>query len=667
MPVPARPSAAARGALALACTVVGTAATLALAGPAAAEPPLDLPGPVTDLAGVLSPAQEQEVEAALDRLDDATPYQLFVVYVDSFDGLGNEQWAADTAAASGLGRDDILLAVAVEDRRYQVSVQDDIDLTDRELTSVEQRAIEPALGDDDWAGAATAAADAYADVPGSRGAGMRTFLAVVGVLALLAALVAGGVWLVRRRRAAAELDALDDSAALALVAADDAVTAAAQEIGFAEARYGTAAVAPFAAALGTGRSALTEAFRVRQLLDDDEPDTAAERRTMSEAVLAGCARVHAVIAEQRSAFDQLRDLHENAPRDLAAARDEAARTTERVEAARVTTAGLTQRFAATALGDVAGAADRAAGGAAAAAAQATSGLAVLDTDRVAAVEHAQTAWAQLRLAAADLDALDQRAAELEAAPRAIAAISAEVDADLADAARLGAGDVAVATVADAARSAQARAAAPEQATDPLAALAGLQAAERDLDRLLDPLRAAEAARQHAIERLPQALQTARTRITSATATIARDRSDVGSAARTRLAEAERLATQADAASGADPVGALRDLRAAAERAEQAERAARSDIAAAQRRRDDAAGFGSSGGWSGGSSSGWSWGSSSSSGSRSRASWSGRSSSGRSSSSRSSSRSSSGRSSGATRSSSSSRRSGGGRRGGGGRF
>lgn len=660
MPAPARPIAAARGPLALAAVVACTAAALAVAGPAAAEPPQDLPGPVTDLAGVLDPAQERAVESALGDVAETSPYQLFVVYVDTFGGLGNEVWAADTASLSGLGRDDILLAVAVEDRRYQVSVQDDIDLTDDELASVERTAIEPALGDDDWAGAATAAAAAYGDVERSRGQGLRTFAERAGVAVAVVLLVLAGYWLVRRRRAAAALDALDDRSARALVAADDAVAASAQEIGFAEARYGTGPVAPFAVALGQARDALAEAFRVRQLLDDDDRDTAAERQAMAEAVLAGCARVDAVIAEQRAAFDQLRALHENAPQDLAAARDEAARTAARAEAGRATTAALTQRFAATALGDVAGAADRAAGGAAAAAERATSGLAVVDTDRVAAVEHAQAAWAQLRHAAADLDALDHRVAELEAAPQAVAATSADIDADLADAARLGSGDPAVATVVEAARAAQARAVDPDQAADPLAVLAALQAAERDLDRLLDPLRAAEAARQHAIERLPQALQIARTRITSATATIARDRSDVGPGARTRLAEAERLATQADAASGTDPVGALRDLRAAAERAEQAERSARSDVDAARRRLEGLAG-GSSGGWSGGSS--WSWSSGGSGSSRSRSS----SRSGRSSSTRRSSSGSSGRSSGARRSSSSSRRSSGGRRGGGGRF
>ena len=184
---------------ALALTAVA-AGSVAAASTASAEPPSVLVDEVTDHAGVLSPADATAVAAALDGLADRTRYQLFVVYVGSFDGMPGAQWADETAVRSGLGRDDILLAVAVDDRQYRVSVDRDSPLSDAALETVEADRIEPALRDGDWAGAATAAAAGYeeAEVAG------RTPWLVVGVvsagIALLVLLPAVGLPLLRRRR-----------------------------------------------------------------------------------------------------------------------------------------------------------------------------------------------------------------------------------------------------------------------------------------------------------------------------------------------------------------------------------------------------------------------------------------------------------------------------------
>lgn len=638
-----------------AALLVAAGTALVAAAPVAAEPPVDLPGPVTDLAGVLTPAQEQQVDDALADLAAGTPYQLFVVYVDTFDGLGNADWAATTAEESGLGRDDILLAVAVEARRYQVSVQDDIALSDAALTRVEQDDIEPALRDDDWAGAAVAAASGYereANPPVGAGA---VVLRVLLGLAAVGLLVAGVRWWLLRRRAAAraaqELAELDDRSAQALVAADEAVTTGTQDLGFAEAQLGPEVVGPYAAALAEARTLLADAFRSRRLLDDDEPEPDAQRRTLALAVLDTCARVDALLVAQREAVDALRDLHARAPEDLAAARDEAAALTSRAQAAGSTWQDVAPRYAPSATADVPGAVADATALAAGAAADAEAGLAVLGSDRAAAVVRVRTAREALTRATAVLDSLDQRATDLATAPEAIAAALAEVDADLADAARLGGDDPAVQQAARAARSAAERGRSPEATQDPLAVLAALRQQDVALDAVLDPLREAEAALRHAVERLPQVQAVVRSRLAATRATIDRDRWSVGAGARARLTEAERLSVQGDLAARTDPVAALRVLRAAADLAEQAERAARGDVDAARMRLTGGGGGGgltfSSGGWSS------SWGSSS------------RRSSGSSGSSRSSSRRSS--SSGRSRSSGSSGRSGGGRRGGGGRF
>lgn len=62
--------------------------------------------------------------------------QLFVVFVRSFDGMDAQEWAHETAKINGIGLDDILIAVAVGDRQYAWSVDEDFPLTDDELDRV---------------------------------------------------------------------------------------------------------------------------------------------------------------------------------------------------------------------------------------------------------------------------------------------------------------------------------------------------------------------------------------------------------------------------------------------------------------------------------------------------------------------------------------------------
>src|SRR5690606_15416539 len=102
------------------------AGLLLTAGPAAAEPPLDLPDQVYAPDGRLDTGR---VEAALETLEDEAGLQLFVAYVDSFDGLDGVEWAEQTFDESGMGGNDVLLAVAVGDRRYGTWTTGDSGLT----------------------------------------------------------------------------------------------------------------------------------------------------------------------------------------------------------------------------------------------------------------------------------------------------------------------------------------------------------------------------------------------------------------------------------------------------------------------------------------------------------------------------------------------------------
>src|SRR5690606_25616115 len=89
-----------------------------------------------------------------------------------------------------------------------------------------------------------------------------------------------------------------------------------QELGFAEAQFGSAEAEPFLRVLAEARTSLREAFSIRQLLDDAEPETPPEQRQMLGEIIERCERAQAVMAEQREHFQELRNLQRDAPKLL---------------------------------------------------------------------------------------------------------------------------------------------------------------------------------------------------------------------------------------------------------------------------------------------------------------------------------------------------------------
>ena len=136
-------------------------ALLAIAAPAAAyaEDPLDLGNAdVVDTAGVLDQSEANDIITALDSLYASSGIQLVVVYVSTFTGATDAiDWADTTAIDNGFGANDVLLAVAVEDSEYALSIDTDFMLSDSQVSDAE-RAIEGELRNGQWAQAAIAGA-----------------------------------------------------------------------------------------------------------------------------------------------------------------------------------------------------------------------------------------------------------------------------------------------------------------------------------------------------------------------------------------------------------------------------------------------------------------------------------------------------------------------------
>jgi len=183
--------------------VLGVLAALfvAGAGPALAVAPFALSDQITDQSGVLG-SDRSDVQDALDNLRQDKGIELFVVYVDSFDGATGQTWAKETLHASGLSGNQSVFAVATGDRKYGFDAG----------TPEAQQALNEASGDiekqlsgDNWGDAAIAAADALgggSSSSGSSGSGSGSGLATFGVVVLLVLVAGGGYlfWRSRRKR-----------------------------------------------------------------------------------------------------------------------------------------------------------------------------------------------------------------------------------------------------------------------------------------------------------------------------------------------------------------------------------------------------------------------------------------------------------------------------------
>ncbi len=596
---------------------------------ARADDPVELSrdGQITDRVGALGDRAGQ-VEDALDRLYENERIQLFVVYVRDFSGRSGQTWSDGTADRNGLGQDDVLLSVATHDRQYAYSVDAGSPLTDEQLRDVAGTAIEPALRENDWAGAAIGAADGYGSVlagrpvtapaitpgPADPGAGdsgstgARDFILPVAVVAG-AVVVAAYAYARRRRRTATRttpaatgwgrgagaggapepptpLPELDGQAKEVLVDTDDAVRTSEEELGFATAQFGEAAAKPFTEAVARAKDELTRSFRLRQQLDDAFPEDDATRRRMLEEILRRCAAANEGLDTVSEDFDRLRALERTAPQALAGVdathRDLAGRLT----AAGSGVAGLRRRYgegaAAPVAADVEQAKDRLVF---AASAVEQARTAVEGDENSRAAVYIRAAEGAVGQAGTLLDSVDRRAAELSEAARKLPAALTGTEADLADAGGLLEGTAEGASTADLrGRTARAEtvltdvrgvmAAGPY---DPIDALRRVEEADAALDEALAGARNQERGEAKARSLLDQAMLTARSAIGAAADYITTSRGAVGSQARTRLAEAQRRWERARELSGTDARGALAEARQADALAGQAMSLAEQDV------------------------------------------------------------------------------------------
>ncbi|WP_019181278.1 TPM domain-containing protein [Microbacterium yannicii] len=584
-----------------ALTAAAAVALTAITGSAWATDPVPLgSGYVTDDAQVLSAGEVDDAQARLESLSEATDAQLYVVFVDDFTNPADrQQWADAVAQENGLGPVQYLLAVATDGRQFYISADSSGPLSEQQLSDIEAD-VRPHLTDGDYAGAITAAADSMQSALGGAGAGGSGGGAALTWILVIAAVVVGVVLivvLVRRRRKGAvaggpgapevaqpSLEELERRGASLLVETDDALKTSAQELGFARAQFGDAATSEFEAALVTAKQSLDEAFTLQQQLDDATPDSEQDARAWNERIIALCEAANALLDEKAEAFDELRKLEQNAPEALARVQDERDKAAAALDEAAGRLQTLQTSYAPEALSTVADNPD-----------QARQRLAFADEQLAAAqaaIGGGQGGQAAVGIRAAEEavgqaelleTAIGKLASDLAEGERSATALVAELERDIAAASALPDPDGRIAAVIAATRQQldTARTHLAGTAKRPLIALQSLEAANAQIDALVQGVRDADARAQRARQMAGQLILQAQAQVSTAEDYVTARRGAVGAEARTRLAEAGASLARAQALQAGDPEQAAQHAQRADQLAGLAIQLAQSDVGAFQ--------------------------------------------------------------------------------------
>ena len=580
--------------------LVSVFATLAvvLAGPAHAEPPSRLPNQVYDPADVLDTAQAQQLQDAVDKLQEDHDITLWVAYVNTFDDLTAEQWAHQTITSSDLGFRDVLLAVATESRSYYFDSPEAIDdITRDDLKSIATDDIVPALRKNEWMNAGLGAVDGLAGTDESSGVGL-----IVGVVGGVAVLGGGGALLYSRRQrrkriddvldtvreqeltgdqlVSQPLDVLDPWSREVLTDTDNAIRTSEEELRLAVGEFGTVETEPFTRALDAAKKGLAASFALRQRLDDNIPETPDQRRSMLVQIITTCTDVDNDLDEQVEQFDTMRNLLINADSRLSELTRELVGLRTRLQSSCTTLENLTGKYGAATLVSITHnpeLAEQQISFAESSTDQGREALGLPVGEQGQAVAAIRSAEGAITQAATLLDAIDRAEENLRVARVRMPALIEEVRGELAEADVLTVdGGPALAPATSIARDPLGRAE-TDFATDPLGTFTALVDADADLDDALATARSAAGERTRRTELLNSSLASATAKVDAAADFIGTRRGAVQSTARTRLAESQRLLAVANADAGGDPVTAIDTARRAGTLADEALMAAQGDV------------------------------------------------------------------------------------------
>lgn len=485
----------------------------AVATPAPATSPTPVGDVVTDPTGFFGAAEVQQLRqaAASTREQGLSPY--FVVVPD-FSGWDGSDWCVASADASNLPNTAIVYVLAYEDRDSDWCTalpENSPIISDDQIEDAWYESLDLLADSDPLEPAAAADAGVYfakqlaaqAKTDGSSGAAAPSPSTSGGsswgpFLVFMLALVAIAVFFLFRsskkqpktgKATKQNTEQLVTAAQQQLVAADELVRAAEDEVQFARAQFGPAKTDQLAAAVKTARSGLTDAFTLLPRLDTA---SSSEKAQIAQQITNTLSSVMPPVKAAQEQLQADRDREIGAETQLLDLQERIAEARRSLPSEQKRLADLGLRFTPTQLASLQDKPAMAEKLLDSAADHLNDARLQLATNRASAVESIDTASTQLALALSALEAVRNAETQIGDSDRVLAAAIASISSDLDDVSRLASNQLSFqALVSDAQAAITEGQAARAGRGDPLGALAHLRSAEDALDQALAPLRGAD--------------------------------------------------------------------------------------------------------------------------------------------------------------------------------
>ncbi|WP_158408122.1 TPM domain-containing protein [Corynebacterium uterequi] len=619
---------AATGACGIAVALPVTAPAVPLAAFGAdtvlAAPAIDqLDSLIIDEVGALTSEEARALDEGQQRLHDAKGKNLAVVFIDDFATNDPEGWAKQLRESSSTFDPNAtaVLAVATEQRYYVLDAG--ARWSSAELDAIDSAIYGP-LSNLAWGETAVEAVTTAANSSPRSGqegtyrppvdgtaADQGNGAAWLGAAGGAVAIAGGGAWLYSRRRRKTEqhnalassrqLDPADTRAIVALpldtlrrrseeviVAADESVRGAKEQLRIAEAEFGPERTRSFRRAVNAAQSALQSAYQTRTLLNDELPETESEQRAMHTEIISSCGQAQAALDEQAAEFLSLRNLLINADSTLEELTRKEVSLRARIAPAHQVLGELTATYdeaMLSSISDNARLADEALNQADRVLAEARAVAKRPAGEQGELVGLIQETERVLTLADDLLNGIEHADSRIRTAQTDLPRLIDEVKAEIADAAELreraaasaatvkwGPLDDAVAEAESALKQAQALG-----STDPLGAYAPLLAADTALDDAFAAAQGATRDHERTLALLDQQLSEATSSVQAAEDHIASRGAIIGHDARTHLEQAKRFVALAHTLRGKNPRNGIDAARQASAAAKRASSAAEADV------------------------------------------------------------------------------------------
>lgn len=600
--------------LGLATASPAMAADFVLAAPEAAS----LTDKVTDEAGVLSDSEKAELEDKISALQQENHVVIFVVFASSLPE-GAESYADSIVKSKG--PNSAAYVVGVDDSTVGVQTGND---WPRGRLDVMYEAAYAKLADGRQFGAsALALVDAAASGSSSGSAGSSSssdsdgsggWWLAGGAGAL--ALAGGGAAVASRRKTkkdaaatlesarqiepgnTAQLDRLDMStleklAQEELVSTDESIRRGKEELDIAVAEFGPERTRPFTRAMNHSTLTLQKAFQLQQKLQDNLPESTAERRQMLVEIISSCGQADDALDEQAADFATMRDLLINAGSKLDELTQRTVDLRGRLPQARTTLSTLSGSYSEEVLSSIADNPEMAEVSLNEAEKLLSRGRELQSQpagQQGPLVGYIRDAEHALEVSDRLLNAVENAENSITAARDNLPALIDEVEEEIAEAQHLEQRGKAQGSPADwsalesllaEAREALSTARQHGQA-DPLGQYTALTAIDSKLDEQLDTVRETNATRERQIALYRQQIAAAESAIQAAEDLLSSRGRVVGPDARVALADATRLFAQAQNSASKDLRAALNYSRDAASAAQTSLNRAKQDLEAYRR-------------------------------------------------------------------------------------